>query len=167
MKSLIGIWPNAPNIKPNAIAKATPSTCPGIKEKKTNWTVATIINTGRGPKRSSDNPTANWAIDAMAKTINANEPMTVATSPCPDAPTLSVHWDKFSARPCRRSSNIFGSANVVDWKTTDDTAVVRNTIAETRKTKVRCDGDCFTSEVDGSCFFVVWSKWMSFHVNAI
>lgn len=34
--------------------------------------------------------------------------------------------------PERRSSKTFGRANVVDWKTMLETAVVRNTIADTR-----------------------------------
>ncbi len=34
--------------------------------------------------------------------------------------------------PPSRSSNTFGSAKVVDWKTMLDTAVVKKTMAETR-----------------------------------
>ena len=34
--------------------------------------------------------------------------------------------------PCSRSSKIFGSAKVVAWKMMLDTAVVMNTIIETR-----------------------------------
>ena len=70
------------------------------------------------------------AIDATAKTISATDPTTVArlASAIPRAcsrATISA------ARPVSRSSSILGSAKVVDWKITEDTAVVRNTMAET------------------------------------
>ena len=44
--------------------------------------------------------------------------------------------------PPRRSSNTLGSANVVDWKTMLDTAVVRNTIMDTRRSSALTSGEC-------------------------
>ena len=55
-------------------------------------------------------------MEPSANTRNARPPSAVADT----------------AMPPRRSSNTLGSANVVDWKTMLDTAVVRNTMADTR-----------------------------------
>ncbi len=75
------------------------------------------MNTVRGPTRSRKCPTMSWPREAIANTRNASCPSVVAET----------------AIPCRRSSKTLGSANVVDWKTMLETAVVRKTMAETSK----------------------------------
>ena len=78
--------------------------------------MAAVMNTVRGPSRSRKCPTISWPIEASANTRKASWPIAVADG----------------AMPPRRSSNTLGSAKVVDWKTMLETAVVRNTIIETR-----------------------------------
>ena len=56
-------------------------------------------------------------MEPSAKTKNASPPSAVADTLMPPS----------------RSSNTLGSAKVVDWNTMLDTAVVRNTIIDTRK----------------------------------
>ena len=55
-----------------------------------------------------------------------------AMSALPRIPIADCHSARSPAMPCRRSSKIFGSAKVVDWKTMLETAVAANTITETR-----------------------------------
>ena len=90
------------------------------------------MNTGRAPNRSSMLPTTSCAIEAIANTANANAPTIVATSARPPRPWPRSHPTTSPDRPCSRSSKIFGSAKVVDWKMMLETAVVMNTISDTR-----------------------------------
>ena len=64
-------------------------------------------------------------------------PITDATSPCPDWAASPNHVARSTASPSKRSKNIFGKANVVAWNMREDTAVVRNTMIETRNSKAR------------------------------
>jgi hypothetical protein len=113
----MGICPNAASMNAMAQASAAQSDRPGISAKNKTWIAAAPMNTVRGPTRSSKRPTMSCPIEANANTTNASCPTAVADS----------------AMPLRRSANTLGSANVVDWNTTLETAVVRNTIADTRK----------------------------------
>ncbi len=103
-------------MKPSATANAIQSVSPGIIRKNTIWITATPANTARAPCRSSSMPTATWANEAIAKTMNASQPTIVAVG----------------AMPPRRSSKTFGSVNVVPWKMMLETAVVNRMIVEMR-----------------------------------
>ena len=135
MKSLIGIWPNAPSMKPSASASAQPSRDPAIRPKNTSWIAAAAMNTGRAPNRSSRLPTTSCAIEAMANTVKANAPTIVATSALPPSPWPCSHPAAIVASPCSRSSKIFGSAKVVAWKMMLEMAAVMNTISDTRSSR--------------------------------
>ena len=67
--------------------------------------------------------------------------MTVAMSsppaPPPEAAALWSQTEICAARPCNRSSKIFGSAKVVAWKMIEETAVVMKTMAATRISSAR------------------------------
>src|SRR5215212_8623308 len=54
-------------MKPSATASAAQSCTAGITAKNATWTAAAVMNTGRGPNRSSRLPTTSWAIDATAQ----------------------------------------------------------------------------------------------------
>ena len=59
-------------------------------------------------------------------------PTIVATSALAEKPCVCSQVAAADAVAGRRSSKIFGSAKVVAWKMMLDTAVVRNTISDTR-----------------------------------
>ncbi len=123
-------------MKPSAARKASVSVSPGITAKKAIWSAAAPMKTRRGPKRSRRPPTTTCASEATAKTRKARPPMAVAVSASPGA-RLSARSARLPARPVSRSAKIFGSAKVVDWKMIEETAVVRNTMAETRRISAR------------------------------
>ena len=97
----MGICPNAPSMNPSDTESAKPPNKPGIIEKKMTWIPARNIKTDRGPNRSKTNPTINCANEAAANTRKAIIPIVVAN--------LSA-----AIKSCKRSSKIFGNANVVD-----------------------------------------------------
>ena len=132
MKSLIGIWPNAPSMKPSASAERPAFTRPGhqAEEHELDRRRAHEHRTRAEPvEQAADDELRHRGDREHREGERADHRGDIGPAAEPVALQPS---GRHRGEPCSRSSKIFGSAKVVAWKMMLEMAVVMNTISDTR-----------------------------------